>query len=125
MSEILKLNDSLIGDFGEYVYQRYAQSMGFKTNRVNMGEIDIFLKKDQDTYEIDVKTTRNAGQGYKGTRSKERKTIIYEQVVVTPDYIIINFDKRSPFSHLKSVKIENTEIIIMIGKMIKINQQRE
>ncbi len=110
MSEILKLNDSLIGDFGEYVYQKYAQSMGFKTNRVNMGEIDIFLKKDKDKYEIDVKTTRNAGQGYKGTRSKERKTIIYEQVVVTPDYIIINFDKRSPFSHLKKVKIENTEI---------------
>ena len=110
MSEILKLNDSLIGDFGEYVYQKYAQSMGFKTNRVNMGEIDIFLKKDKDKYEIDVKTTRNAGQGYKGTRSKERKTIIYEQVVVTADYIIINFDKRSPFSHLKSVKIENTEI---------------
>ena len=110
MSEILKINDSLIGDFGEYVYQKYAQSMGFKTNRVNMGEIDIFLKKDKDKYEIDVKTTRNAGQGYKGTRSKERKTIIYEQVVVTPDYIIINFDKRSPFSHLKKVKIENTEI---------------
>jgi len=110
MSEILKLNDSLIGDFGEYVYQKYAESMGFKTNRVNMGEIDIFLKKDKDKYEIDVKTTRNAGQGYKGTRSKERKTIIYEQVVVTPDYIIINFDKRSPFSHLKKVKIENTEI---------------
>lgn len=110
MSEILKINDSLIGDFGEYVYQKYAQSMGFKTNRVNMGEIDILLEKDKDKYEIDVKTTRNAGQGYKGTRSKERKTIIYEQVVVTPDYIIINFDKRSPFSHLKKVKIENTEI---------------
>ena len=110
MSEILKINDSLIGDFGEYVYQKYAQSMGFKTNRVNMGEIDILLEKDKDKYEIDVKTTRNAGQGYKGTRSKERKTIIYEQVVVTPDYIIINFDKRSPFSHFKKVKIENTEI---------------
>ena len=110
MSEILKINDSLIGDFGEYVYQKYAQSMGFKTNRVNMGEIDILLEKDKDKYEIDVKTTRNAGQGYKGTRSKERKTIIYEQVVITPDYIIINFDKRSPFSHLKKVKIENTEI---------------
>ena len=110
MSKILKINDSLIGDFGEYVYQKYAQSMGFKTNRVNMGEIDIFLEKDKDKYEIDVKTTRNARQGYKGTRSKERKTIIYEQVVVTPDYIIINFDKRSPFSHLKKVKIENTEI---------------
>jgi len=109
MSEILELNDSLIGDFGEYVYQKYAQSMGFKTNRVNMGEIDIFLKKGQDTYEIDVKTTRNTGQGYKGPRNKERKAIIYEQVVVTPDNIIINFDERSPFSYLKSIKIENTE----------------
>ena len=119
MSEILKINDSLIGDFGEYVYQKYAQSMGFKTNRVNMGEIDILLEKDKDKYEIDVKTTRNAGQGYKGTRSKERKTIIYEQVVVTPDYIIINFDKRSPFSHLKKVKIENTEINYYDWKNVK------
>ena len=73
MSEILELNDSLIGDFGEYVYQKYAQSMGFKTKRINVGEIDILLEKDSKEYEIDVKTTRNTGQGYKGTRNKERK----------------------------------------------------
>ena len=109
MSIVFELNDSLIGDFGEYVYQKYAQSMGFKTNRVNMGEIDIFLQKDSEKYEIDVKTTRNTGQGYKGPRSKERKTIIYEQVVVKPDCILINFDEGSPFFYLKSVKIENTE----------------
>ena len=106
---VFELNDSLIGDFGEYIYQKYAQSMGFKTNRVNMGEIDIFLQKDLQKYEVDVKTTRNISQGYKGQRSKERKAIIYEQVVVKPDYILINFDERSPFFYLKSVKIENTE----------------
>ena len=47
---VFELNDSLIGDFGEYIYQKYAQSMGFKTNRVNMGEIDIFLQKDHKKY---------------------------------------------------------------------------
>ena len=39
MSVVFELNDSLIGDFDEYVYQKYAQSMGFKSNRVNMGEM--------------------------------------------------------------------------------------
>ena len=39
MSVVFELNDSLIGDFGEYVYQKYAQSMGFKSNRVNIGEM--------------------------------------------------------------------------------------
>lgn len=109
MVEILELNNTILGNFGEYIYQKYAQSMGFNTKRINIGETDILLEKDSKEYEIDVKTTRKAGQGYKKTRNKERKAIIYEQVVMTPDYIIINFDEGSPFFHLKSIKIENTK----------------
>ena len=109
MSDLHDLNDQQLGDFGEYIYQSYAQSMGFKTNRINMGETDIILEKDSEKYEIDVKATRKIGQGYKGPRSKDRKSVIYEQVVVNPDYILINFDERSPFFNLKSIKIDNTE----------------
>ena len=49
-------NNSRLGLFGEYIYKKYSESIGFEANFTNIGETDIELKKNEKIYLIDVKS---------------------------------------------------------------------
>ena len=106
-SSIHKLNDSKLGEFGEFLYQNFATSMGFSTNKINMGEIDLILNKGNKQYNVDVKTTKKNSSGYKG--KIHREDVIYEQIVIKNNYAEIFFCKNSPFFEKKKHTIINLE----------------
>lgn len=111
MEKPFKLNKQLLGELGEYIYKRYAEEKGYNTTRVNMGEIDLYLDKESKNYQIDVKTTYNDTNGYKGKRVRDE--IIYEQVVVSNKNLLINFDLNSPFKEIKKIEIKNSHKVII------------
>ena len=41
--EKFKLNDQLLGDFGEFIYRKYAESKNFEAHQTNVAETDVEL----------------------------------------------------------------------------------
>jgi len=41
-----KLNKSLLGDFGEFVYREYAKKKNFEVKQTNVAETDVELIKN-------------------------------------------------------------------------------
>ena len=117
-----KLNDQLLGDFGEFIYRKYAESQNFKVKQTNVAETDVELSKDDKTYLIDVKSSWTKEGGFKGRRS--RTDISYDQVTINDDKIKIYPDKNSPIFKEKQILIIDTDKYFKEWKSKKTNKQK-
>lgn len=117
-----KLNDQLMGDFGEYIYRKYAESQGYKARQTNVAETDVELKKNGKDFLIDVKSSWTKTGGFKGKRS--RADISYDQVTINDDIIKIYPDKNSPLFTEKQIMLLDTDKYYVEWKFKKKNNQK-
>lgn len=117
-----KLNDQRLGDFGEFIYRKYAESQNFKVKQTNVAETDVELSKNDKTYLIDVKSSWTKEGGFKGRRS--RTDISYDQVTINDDKIKIYPDKNSPLFRDKQIFIIDTDKYFEEWKFKKTNKQK-
>ena len=89
-------NKSQLGAFGEFVYKRYCESLGFKVDRTNYCHTDFILshEKNDSSQFVDVKATLTNKAEYKGKRY--HKEIAYELIVLFGDEILLSPDRNSP-----------------------------
>lgn len=120
--EKFKLNDQLLGDFGEFIYRKYAESKNFEAHQTNVAETDVELIKDNKSYLIDVKSSWIKEGGYKGKRS--RNNVFYDQVSIQEDFIKIFPDKESPLFENKEIIIFDTDKYFAEWKSKKKNTKK-
>jgi hypothetical protein len=91
------LNSSILGAFGEYVYQCYARSRNFEIQKEGIHQIDfkVLTKDSQKWIEVDVKTTQKKITSFKGKRV--RKNIAYDLITVNHKSVVLYPDELSPF----------------------------
>jgi hypothetical protein len=89
-------NKSQLGAFGEFVYKRYCESLGFHIDRTNYCHTDFTLKTaDNSTNQyVDVKSTLLDKKKYQGKRY--HKDISYELILFLENEILLSPDKNSP-----------------------------
>ena len=94
--EITELQSQL-GVFGEFVYKKYCESLGFDIERTNFCHTDFLLhsKDINQSYYIDVKSTISDKKKYKGKRY--HKDIVYESVLILEEKVFLVPDHNSPF----------------------------
>ena len=101
-----QLNNTNLGNFGEFIYRGYLEKLNFEVEQVNTQETDVRLKKLNKVYLVDVKSTRSLKGIYNGKRSKNN--VIYERVLILNDIAIIFPDKTSPlYNFNQSIIIKN------------------
>ena len=89
-------NRSQLGAFGEFVYKRYCESLGFHIVRTNYCHTDFSLKTADNSPNqyIDVKSTLSDKKEYHGKRY--HKDISYELMLFLENEILLSPDKNSP-----------------------------
>lgn len=89
-------NKSQLGAFGEYVYKRYCESLGFHIERTNYCHTDFTLKTADNSPNqyVDVKSTLSDKKEYQGKRY--HKDISYELMLFLENEILLSPDKNSP-----------------------------
>jgi hypothetical protein len=89
-------NKSQLGAFGEFIYKRYCESLGFEIERTNYCHTDFFLKaKDaSEPQYVDVKASLRDKPKYQGKRY--HKDIAYELMLFLENEILLSPDKNSP-----------------------------
>ena len=98
-----KINPQLLGDFGEFIYRKYAESQNFQVKQTNVAETDVELLKDNKKYLVDVKSSWTKEGGFKGRRSRD--DVSYDQVSIKDNSIKIYPDKSSPLFSEKQIII--------------------
>ena len=117
-----RLNDQLLGDFGEFIYRKYAEQKNFGVKQTNVAETDVELSKNDHKYLIDVKSSWTKEGGFKGKRS--RTDIAYDQVSIQDDIAKIFPDKSSPLFDLTPIIISNTEQCFNEWRAKKTNKKK-
>ena len=117
-----RLNDQLLGDFGEFIYRKYAEGQNFRVKQTNVAETDVELQKNDKKYLIDVKSSWTKEGGFKGHRS--RIDISYDQVSIQDDTTKIFPDKSSPLFSLVPIIISDTEQLFKEWKIKKTNKEK-
>lgn len=89
-------NKSQLGAFGEFVYKRYCESLGFHIDRTNYCHTDYALKaSNNSSYQyVDVKSSLTNKKEYQGKRY--HKDISYELMLFLEGEILLSPDKNSP-----------------------------
>lgn len=89
-------NKSQLGAFGEFIYKRYCESLGFDIKRTNYCHTDFILKisNESSSQYIDVKSTLTDQKKYRGKRY--HKDIAYELMLFVDGKILLSPDMNSP-----------------------------
>ena len=89
-------NKSQLGAFGEFIYKKYCESLGFGIERTNYCHTD-FVLKTKNTSEpqyVDVKASLKDKPKYQGKRYHNK--IAYELMLFLEGEILLSPDKNSP-----------------------------
>jgi hypothetical protein len=89
-------NKSQLGAFGEFVYKKYCESLGFGIERTNYCHTDFVLETNntkQPQY-VDVKASVKDKSKYSGTRYHDK--IAYELMLFLENEIFLCPDQNSP-----------------------------
>lgn len=99
-------NNSQLGSFGEFVYKKFAESLGITAQKVNILEHDFVLN---DQYKVDVKTSCTEKTRYTGKRVAN--DICYDLIVVFNGFVTIYPDKNSPLKKHYGVCIGESDVL--------------
>ena len=93
-------NKSQLGAFGEYVYKKYCESLGYSIERTNYCHTDFILRAPNasELQYVDVKATLSDKQKYQGKRY--HNDIAYELMVFLEDEIFLSPDMNSPLHQM-------------------------
>ena len=117
-----KINPQLLGDFGEFIYRKYAESQNFQVKQTNVAETDVELLKDNKKYLVDVKSSWTKEGGFKGRRSRD--DVSSDQVSIKDNSIKIYPDKSSPLFSEKQIIILDVDRYFIEWKTKKTNKNK-
>ena len=112
-------SSQLLGEFGEFVYKKFASSKNLQTFTIRFRRADVMFKIDNNEIFIDVKSTVKDTEGYKGNRPQRRFNYYYDQVVINEKYIKLNPDKDSPIKKYNDLVFKNPNKFFIEWKTAK------
>ncbi len=98
-SETAMFSNSSLGNFGEYVYRRFAEGEGYTVYKFGIQERDFEISAPgcDRVWSVDVKATRTGVHPYSGKRFIPG--CLYEMVCISDDgNVYLSADEKSPFA---------------------------